>query len=318
MINSPKSITVLTGFLGAGKTTLLNAILNAKSDTRFAIIENEVGETSIDSELVIKNSESFTELSNGCICCSINADFTKTLRELAQRSDWDELIIEATGVADPGGILAPFKDLPWLSKYYHYPQVICVADAEHIQEQIQSTDTVGAQLGYADKVYVSKSDRVNPETLALSKSLIQSLNPFTNLFVSNNGEIPIAELMNSKPASRPVLKLNSPIPKSPAYQDHDRFDAISLSYEGTFNENKLFQRFYTYLKTQSKDLYRFKGIFADASKDHKMIIQSVMTSLHFEEGQPWADGETRTNQFVFIGKNLQEKGFDRLLKSCMD
>lgn len=309
-----KTVTVLTGFLGAGKTTLLNAILHQKQGVRFAIFENEVGEIAIDSELIIKNTDSFTELSNGCICCSLNDNFTDTLRALSKRDDWDELIIEATGVANPGGILAPFKQFPWIQKHFQLPNVICIADAQNIEEQLTISDTAASQLAYADNIYINKVDLVSENQNIEVRSIVQRLNPFANLYSGSKEDIPLAELLQSKTSLHPVIALPKELNKGRQEQQHDHFDAISLEYDMSFDENKLFTRLYTFLMVQSANVYRFKGIFYDSRKGNKLIIQSVMKSLFVEEGEPWGDNELKISKFVFIGKNLQERGFDKMLK----
>lgn len=309
-----KPVTVLTGFLGAGKTTLLNAILRQKKGVRFAIIENEVGEISIDSELIIRNTDSFTELSNGCICCSLNDNFTDTLRSLSKRGDWDELIIEATGVANPGGILAPFKQFPWVQKYFQLPNVICIADAQNVEEQLTVSDTAASQLAYADNVYINKIDLVKEDRSTKVRNIVQRLNPFAYLCTGSKENIPLSELLQSKASLRPVITLPKGLHKASQEQGHDHFDAISLEYDMSFDENKLFTRLYTFLMVQSANVYRFKGIFYDSRKANKLIIQSVMKSLFVEEGEPWEEEELKISKFVFIGKNLQEKGFDKMLR----
>lgn len=314
---SPKKVIVLTGFLGAGKTTILNAILQHKNTTRFAIIENEVGEIGIDGELIIRNSDSFTELSNGCICCSLNENFTSTLKSLSRRDDWEELIIEATGVANPGGIVSPFKQLPWIQKYFQLPEVICIADAQNIEEQLKVSDASASQLAYSDKVYISKNDLITEERLVDIKKLVHRFNPFAHLYAGTKKNIPLQELLQQKDSLRPVIQFSTKVSSVPKNDlSHDNLNAISLQYDFEFDENKLFRRLYTFLIVQSENVYRFKGIFYDPRKSKKMIIQSVMKSLFIEEGETWGDDEPKISKFVFIGKGLKEKGFDKMLKTC--
>ena len=316
MTINPKKVIVITGFLGAGKTTLLNAILQNNSKTRFAIIENEVGEIGIDGDLIIKNQDSFTALNNGCICCSLNNNFLDTLRELSKRDDWDELIIEATGIANPGGIVSPFKQLPWLQKYFELPEVICLVDAQNIEEQLEISETTAAQLAYGDKVYINKADLVSENKIAAIQSVVQRFNPFAYLYVGHKNNIPLFELLQKKDSLRPVIQFTSNNTSTKSHQQHEHFDAITLEYEIAFDENKIFTRLYTFLVVQSANVYRFKGIFYDPKKSKKMIVQSVMQSLFIEEGELWKEEEEKISKFVFIGKNLKEKGFDKMLKQC--
>ena len=317
MCREPKKVTVLTGFLGSGKTTLLNTILSKKKGKRFAIIENEIGEIGIDGELIIKNTDSFTELSNGCICCSLNDNFTDTLQRLSQRNDWDELIIEATGVANPGGIVSPFKQFPWIQKYFQIPHVICIADAQNITDQLIVSDTVATQLAYSDNIYISKIDLVDSKKLKEVESLLRGFNPFSYVYSGHRDNIPVKELLQKKDSLRPVIQINA---ETNAVNNldlqHDHYEAISLSYQAPFDENKLFSRLYTFSLFQSANVYRFKGIFYDPKKPHKQIIQSVMKSIYIDDGNLWEEDESKISKFVFIGKDLVEKGFDKMLKSC--
>lgn len=312
----PKPVIILTGFLGVGKTTLLNAILRHQKKHRFAIIENEIGEISIDSELIINNTGSFTELSNGCICCSINNNLIDTLRTLSKRGDWDVLIIEATGVANPGGIILPFKQLPWTQKYFQLPNVICIVDAQNVEKQLKVSDTSASQLAYSDKIYLNKTDLVSNDQLKQTQIALQKINPFSRLFFGNKNEIPIDGLIKKSDSLKPIIQFATPINTHQNDLKHDHFDAISLNYNIPFDENKLFSRLHTFLVAQSVSVYRFKGIFYDPRKEKKLIIQSVMQSLHIEEGKQWTNDELKESKFVFIGKNLLEKGFDRMLKNC--
>ncbi|PWJ42995.1 CobW family GTP-binding protein [Sediminitomix flava] len=310
MNTNAKPVTILTGFLGAGKTTVLNAILRSKKDSRFAIIENEVGEISIDGELIVKNTDSFTELNNGCICCSINDSFVDTLRKISQRDDWDELIIEATGIANPAGIIEPFKQLQWLQKYFQIPNVIAIADAKNIESQLKVSETAATQLAFGNKIYISKTEEVLEDELQSIKKLVKDFNPLAQLHTGSKSAIPIAELLKSDELS------TSPSLPSEHKPKHDHFEAITLVYDQAFDEQKLFSRLYTFLIVQSADVYRFKGVFNDSRRPNKLVIQSVMKSLYVEEAETWNEGDERKSKFVFIGKNLQSKGFDRMLKSC--
>ena len=313
-----KKVTVLSGFLGAGKTTLLNAILKEKNKTRFAIIENEVGQIGIDGELIIKNKDSFTELNNGCICCSLNDNFTDTLKELSERDDWDELIIEATGVANPAGIISPFKKYPWLGKYFQSPVVITIADAQNFDEQLKVSEIAASQLAYADKVFINKSDLITGERLREIQSKAQALNPFAYFFSGNKNEIPVWELLEKKDSKRPSLNFGAVMnPTKVAQLHHDGIRAISLEFQEFFNEDKLFVRLYSFLAMHGENVYRIKGIFYDSRKPKKKIVQSVMRLVYVEEGEEWSEDEQKLSRFVFIGKDLDEKVFDLMLKTCL-
>lgn len=314
--NNPKKVTILTGFLGSGKTTLLNAILQSKTKTRFAIVENEVGEIGIDGELIVKNTDSFTELNNGCICCSINDNFTDTLKELTKRNDWDELIIEATGIANPGGIISPFLTFPWMLKYFQNPEVICITDAQNIEEQLEISDTAAAQLAYGNKIYINKVDLATHEQVQNSIDLVQRFNPYASIHTGSRHEIPLSSLLESEDTTTPTLEPKAKDPDHKHHHSHDHFEAVSLEYSAPFNENQLYAKLYFHIVMGSMQLYRFKGIFYDTRKSEKIIIQSAMRSLLAEDGEPWKDDEPKVSKFVFIGKNLKLEELDEILKEC--
>lgn len=314
MSNNNRPVTVLTGFLGAGKTTLLNAILREKKGTRFAIIENEVGEIGIDGDLIVKDNDSFTELNNGCICCSINTSFVETLGELSKRTDWDELIIEATGVANPGGIIAPFKQLDWMKKYFQTPHVICIADARNIEEQIQISETAGSQLAFAEVIYLNKTDLIPQTNIKPLSDQLRKMNPLTKIYTGYEGNIPVSELLEKVVVFRLPFSVNqSSVPKD---HTHDHFDSVSLSFNVPFDRERLIARLHAFILFQAKDVYRFKSIFHDPKTENRLVAQSVMKSLIVEEDKPWEEGKEKRSVFVFIGKNLQAKGLEKMLKQC--
>jgi G3E family GTPase len=130
-----KEVSILTGFLGSGKTTLVNAIISGKAKTRFAIIENEIGEESIDAELLIKRDDNIVELNNGCLCCTLNDNLYDILNQLwLRKSSWDQLLIEATGIADPANIARPFLTNESVQESFQLKMVKCVVDSDLIDE----------------------------------------------------------------------------------------------------------------------------------------------------------------------------------------
>ena len=307
-----RPVTVLTGFLGAGKTTLLNTILKEKKDVRFAIIENEVGEIGIDGDLITNENDSFTELNNGCICCSINSSFIETLGNLSKRTDWDELIIEATGVANPGGIITPFKQLDWMRKYFRDPHVICIADARNIQEQLELSETAGSQLAFADVIYLNKVDLIEEKEVEQISLTLKKMNPLAKIHRGNQTNIPVKELIKKESILRLPFQINQAL--TPKSHTHDYFDSVSLSFNEPFDRERLMARLHAFILFQAKDVYRFKSIFYDPNNKNRIVAQSVMKTLIVEEGRTWEEEEGKKSVFVFIGKNLKATGFRKMLK----
>ena len=154
-------VSVLTGFLGAGKTTLLNYILKEQTDYRFGVIINEIGEVGIDGKLVETQTEDVVELSNGCVCCTVRKDLVKGVQKLLKKDQLDYILIETTGVADPGPVAQTFLNIPQLQQYARLDSIITVVDAEHVSAQLKETEVAREQIALADFILINKVDLVS-------------------------------------------------------------------------------------------------------------------------------------------------------------
>ena len=159
-------VTILTGFLGSGKTTLLNRILTEEHGKRIAVIENEYGEVGIDQALVINADEEVFEMSNGCICCTVRGDLIRVLNNLNKRRDkFDYVLVETTGLADPGPVAQTFFMDDELRAEYALDGIVTLVDAAHIDQQLGRSDESTEQIAFADVLLLNKTDLVNDETL---------------------------------------------------------------------------------------------------------------------------------------------------------
>jgi len=183
-----KPSTILTGFLGAGKTTYLNYLLQSKPDIRYAIIENEYGEQSIDSELILRAEDDIIELNNGCLCCTLNDNLYDILNKLFERrEEYDEILIEATGVADPRGLADPFITYPTIKKQFPLTRIICLIDAELIEDQLKNTKEAISQITFSDVLLINKIDLVSEGYLGELTERLQKLNPLAKIvFIGKN------------------------------------------------------------------------------------------------------------------------------------
>lgn len=176
-------VTVLTGFLGAGKTTLLKRILTESHGQRIAVIENEFGEENIDNEILIQSTdEEIIELNNGCICCSVRVDLENTLLDLKDRlesgqSKFDRVIIETTGLANPGPICQTFFLNDDVAAFYRLDAVITVVDAKHGMDTLTNEIEAQAQVGFADRILISKRDLVSDEEYEDLRHRLIHMNP---------------------------------------------------------------------------------------------------------------------------------------------
>lgn len=333
----------MTGFLGSGKTTLLNALMADRPQTRFALIENEYGEEGIDGQLVLRPDVDIVELSNGCICCSMNDDFLNVLEELYGRRDtFDELIIETTGIADPAGVAVPFLMLPMVQREFTLKRVICLVDAELIEDQLRDTEEAIQQISFSDVILINKTDRVSVHYLDRLGETLRGLNPLAEVLTGSKDGYPVGELMAFerdtaqavKPASFVPTKAKPLAPHQPAptagrdrplgtlphrHHHHVHSDIVSLSFrfDESFDLTALYHRLLTLLLFQGQGIYRVKGVIYDATRPERWIIQSVSKNLTMMEGATWAEDEPQMSRIVFIGKLLKPAGFEKILRHCL-
>src|SRR6201982_3977348 len=188
-------VSVLTGFLGAGKTTLLNYILKEQTDYRFGVIINEVGEIGIDGKLVETQSEDIVEMSNGCICCTVRKDLVKGVQKLLKRDHVDYLLIETTGVADPGPIAQTFLNVPQLQQYARLDSIITLVDAENLLDQVKENTVAREQIALADFLLVNKTDLVDEATLKEVEKEIANINPHARMFRTSHSKVNLGEVL---------------------------------------------------------------------------------------------------------------------------
>lgn len=191
-------VTVLTGFLGSGKTTLLNRILSEEHGLRIAVIENEFGEIGIDQDLVINADEEVFEMNNGCICCTVRGDLIRILGELAERKDkFDRVILETTGMADPGPVAQTFFVDQAISEQYELDGIITLVDTKHVNAHLDdNTDEVMAQVAFADRIILNKADLIAEDKMSSLKRRLQEINQMAGFYSATMANAPISELLD--------------------------------------------------------------------------------------------------------------------------
>ncbi len=329
---SERPVTILTGFLGAGKTTFLNYLLQHHKGTRYAIIENEFGEQGIDGELVIRPDETIVELNNGCLCCTLNDNLYDILNELFDRKEqFDEIIIEATGVADPTGLAQPFVAHPLIKEYFPLKGLICLVDAKLIETYLEETEEAKNQVAFSDVLLINKTDLVDSDYLENLTTKLAQLNPLAHIYTGNKQGYPNIDL---KPQESPLDELfrlenegtlsdgeqQFPIAKPHSHHHHKHTEEIvshTFHFDHPFDYRMLDQQLYVYLMLQSAGLYRMKGLAWLEGSDEQYLVQSVGNQLDIEKKRPWKEGEERKSVMVFIGKNLKRSGIEKLLKRCL-
>ncbi|NLY63498.1 MAG: GTP-binding protein [Alcaligenaceae bacterium] len=353
--NKMVPVTVLTGFLGAGKTTLLKRILTEFHGKRIAVIENEFGPESIDNELLVQdNDEEIIELNNGCVCCTVRGDLLKTLTDLKNRRQNNELnfervIIETTGVANPGPVCQTFFMDDDIAAYYRLDAVITVVDAKHGMETLDTQPEAQKQVGFADKILISKKDLVSDEEYNRLKARLVHMNPRAEITAVHFGEADIGKLLDIS-----GFNLNSILDIDPqflqndhpdthdhhdhhhehghecdAHCDHDHHHNHHHAHHDdeigafVFTSNKPFdpQRLEEFLsgvvQVFGPDLYRYKGILYMKGVKQRMLFQGVHMLMGAEPGKLWGPKEKPYNKMVFIGRKLPKDVFTNGLTQCL-
>lgn len=190
-------VTVLTGFLGSGKTTLLNRILTENHGKRIAVIENEFGEIGVDQELVIGAEEEIFEMNNGCICCTVRGDLIRILGNLMKRRDrFDYVLIETTGMADPGPVAQTFYVDDELQERLRLDGIVTLVDAKHVWRHFDSSAEVREQVGFADVIVINKTDLVDAPDLARLEQRIRTMNGAARVYHAKDAAVDLEAILN--------------------------------------------------------------------------------------------------------------------------
>lgn len=190
-------VTVLTGFLGAGKTTLLNRILSEQHGRRIAVIENEFGEVGIDNELVVREDEELFEMNNGCICCTVRGDLIRILGKLADRAErLDAVLIETTGLADPGPVAQTFFNVPEVAERFRLDAIVALVDCKHVALRLEDSEEAQKQIAFADVVVLNKIDLATPVELDALEDRIRGINGAARLYRCEKGRVPIEAVLD--------------------------------------------------------------------------------------------------------------------------
>jgi G3E family GTPase len=347
-------VTILTGFLGAGKTTLLKRILTEYHGKRIAVIENEFGPESIDNDLLVQDQdEEIVELSNGCVCCTVRGDLMRTLNDLRKRRqagdlNFERVIIETTGMANPGPVCQTFFMDDDIAEYYRLDAVVTIVDAKHGMETLDVQEEAQKQVGFADRILVSKKDLVSDADFAALRRRIVHMNPRASIEVVNFGETDLKQILDIS-----GFNLNTILDIDPQFladehpdaahdhdhdhdhdhahdhhhdHDHDHANcshpdhhhpkpahddsigAFVFKSDKPFDPERLEEFLGGVVQVYGPDLLRYKGI---------LYMQGVHMLMGAEPGKPWLANEKKSTKMVFIGRKLPQEIFTKGLEQCL-
>ena len=327
--------TILTGFLGSGKTTLLRRVLAEAHGQKIAVVENEFGEENIDNEILVADTaENIIQMSNGCICCTIREDLRVTLADLAQRRrkgelNFERVIIETTGLADPGPVAQTFFMDDEVAEQYLLDAVVTLVDARHAAQQLNDRQEARRQVGFADRIFLSKTDLVSSDEVEALVHRLKHMNPRAPIESVHFGQVPLAQVLDLR-----GFNLNAKLDIDPAFlgedegHDHDHEhgpscdhpshrhdhghhhhhddDVKSFVYraERPFDPARLEDFLGAIVQVYGPRMLRYKGVLNMKGTDRKVIFQGVHQLMGSDLGPPWRPDETRQSKMVFIGIDL--------------
>jgi G3E family GTPase len=316
-------VTILTGFLGSGKTTLLNRILREDHGQRIAVIENEFGEVGIDSDIIEKSDEQIVEMNNGCICCTVRGDLIRILGELKDKRDkgalkFDRVVIETTGMADPGPVAQTFFTDDEIGNYYLLDSIITLVDAKHAPQQLDEFHEAQEQVGFADRLLLSKTDLTNEQDTQKLVERLKRMNPRAPIKRVHFGDAPIAEVLDIRGFNlNAILELDPEFLTDIHHEHHDEVESFVFKSNKPFDGQKLEQFLSGMIQVYGPDLLRYKGILWMKGNARRVVFQGVHMMMGGDMGKPWSKSEKKQSILIFIGKKLPKDLFLAGLEECL-
>ena len=344
--------TILTGFLGAGKTTLLNRILHEQHGQKIAVIENEFGEENIDNEILVQDSrEQIIEMNNGCICCTVRGDLITALSQLSQKRlagelQFDRVVIETTGLANPGPVAQTFFMDDEVATHYLLDGIITIVDASHAMQQLDQYQEAQRQVGFADRMLLSKLDLVSAGQLAALETRLKRINPRAPIGRTDFGTSPIDAIFDIR-----GFNLNDKLEIDPDFlhaEDHahdcdDHCDHPGHAHHGheadhsghgghshtdeiaafvfrstrAFDPPRLEEFMAVLVQVYGPRMLRYKGILWLEGATRKVIFQGVHQTMGSDLGAKWDEQDVRGSKIVFIGQSLPKEIFFDGLEQCL-
>ncbi len=350
-------VTILSGFLGSGKTTLLKHILHENHGKKIAVIENEFGEENIDNDILIQDSsEQIVQMSNGCVCCTIRGDLVVALNDLwEQRKDkkisFDRVVIETTGVANPGPVAQTFFMDDEVASHYMLDAIVTLVDAKHGPQQLDTHEEAQQQVGFADRIFITKTDLVTPNAVDALKHRLMHMNPRAPITGITQGSVSLEQVLdlngfnlNDKLEIDPHFLEQDDHDHSQCGHDHhhehgpdcdhshdhaqpqtvqfmkkphtDKIQSFVFKSDRPFDSDKLESFLGGVLSVFGAKMLRYKGVLYIKGGARKVIIQGVHEMMGSDLGKPWGN-EKRETRMVFIGIDLPKDVLLGGLETCL-
>jgi len=340
--------TILTGFLGSGKTTLLKRVLTEAHGQKIAVVENEFGEENIDNEILVADTEEqIVQLSNGCVCCTIREDLRTTLAELAERRrkgelQFERVVIETTGLADPGPVAQTFFVDDEIAESYQLDSILTLVDAKHAGQQLDQRQEARRQVGFADQLFISKADLVDADAVHELQHRLTHMNPRAPQRRVHFGEVPLAEVFDLR-----GFNLNTKLDIDPdflkaeeAHEHHHHHDGHEHEHgehcdhphhhhhdddvksfvfraDKPFSPAKLEEFLGAIVQVYGPKMLRYKGVLHMKGSERKVVFQGVHQMMGSDLGPKWAPGEKKGSKMVFIGIDLPKDVLLQGLEQCL-
>jgi G3E family GTPase len=340
-------VTILTGFLGSGKTTLLKHILTEDHGKKIAVIENEFGEENIDNDILVQDhEENIVQMSNGCICCTIRGDLVEALNALwEQRKEkkihFDRVVIETTGVANPGPVAQTFFMDDDVADHYVLDAVVTLVDAKHGQQQLSEHEEAQRQVGFADRIFITKTDLVSSSEVEALRQRLMHMNPRAPISAISKGVVPLDAVLDLK-----GFNLNAKLDIDPHFleqDDHDhahcghdhshdhsncghdhhghaghtdRIQSFVFRSDKPFDHKKLEDFLGGILEVFGEKMLRYKGVLYVKGSSRKVVFQGVHQMMGSDLAGPWG-AEPKQTRMVFIGIDLPKDTLLAGLEGCL-
>ncbi len=321
--NQMVPVTILTGFLGAGKTTLLNRILKEDHGRRIAVIENEFGEVGVDSDIIESGDEQIVEMNNGCICCTVRGDLIRILGTLKDKRDkgalkFDRVVIETTGMADPGPVAQTFFTDEDIGNYYLLDSILTVIDAKHAPQQLDEFREAQEQVGFADRILLSKTDLTGEDEIKTLIDRLKRMNPRAPIKKVHFGETPLDEVLDIRGFNlNAILELDPEFLADSHHDHHDQVESFVFRSEKPFDGEKLEQFLSGMIQVYGPDLLRYKGVLWMKGNPRRVVFQGVHMMMGGDLAKPWAKGEKKGSVMIFIGRKLPRDLFLAGMEQCL-